>query len=183
MNFPFRLITLCLMPFTINSQIISITTCTDTTCQQNCDSQIAITGNCYPCKTPPCTVSYPSRKFTLDPQTLYYSVSLFSDNECKTLIPGAEQITIFLDNTCKGLRSTNDVIVSSYTGTNTSLIIGVTFGISIFIASICIFYFYYRHKRPVKVIPEKKAKYPTPDRKPQDFGTIEIVFPEHTIRN
>ena len=110
----------------INSQLISITTCSDLSCNTNCNSWIATNNKCT--DTTPYSI------------TTYTSYTVFSDSNCNTIKPFTYSSPIILNGNCNQLYTDGNISPSgSYKAVNLSLIIGVICGsiIVIIIIIIC----------------------------------------------
>jgi hypothetical protein len=114
----------------INTQIISMTLCSDYYCSDKCVSWTTNVDKC---------ISYQSNLgsiLTID------SITLYSDSECKKSIPGREEMTMFIDTGCKTLYASNDNKIGSYKSMNISAIIGSVSGFVILFMCICICNYY-----------------------------------------
>jgi hypothetical protein len=115
----------------VQSQFISITTCSDINCKTNCNSWIATNNKCT--DTTPYSI------------TTYTSYTVFSDSDCITVKPNTYSTPIFLDGNCNQLYTYGNLSQSgSYKALNLSLIIGITGGMIVFILIIivcCLKYF------------------------------------------
>jgi len=113
-----------------NSQLISITTCSDLNCKSNCNSWIATNNKCT--DTTPYSI------------TTYTTYTVFSDSNCNSIKPFSYSSPIILDGNCNQLYTYGNISPSgSYKAVNLSLIIGSVVGsiITIVIIICCACYF------------------------------------------
>ena len=97
-----------------NSQYISIITCSDLDCKSNCNSNIVTDNKCS--NTNPYSI------------TTLTSYSIYSDSNCKTMIPNTYKTPIITTGDCNKLYLYGNVTPSgSYRAYNLSLLIGVGF--------------------------------------------------------
>jgi hypothetical protein len=110
----------------INSQLIYITTCSNQSCNTNCNSWIATNNKCT--DTTPYSI------------TTYTSYTVFSDSHCNNIKPLTYSSPIILNGNCNQLYTYGNISPSgSYKAVNLSLIIGLISGsiIILIIVIIC----------------------------------------------
>ena len=115
-----------------SGQLISMNVCSDAKCSANCVAWTASATQCAPCDTKKgaCSLSNPSTITTTN------SITLYSDSKCTVLIPGTNQMSITLDNTCRELVASGTRI-GSYRASNLSLTIGVSIGVALLVSIGC----------------------------------------------
>ena len=115
-----------------SGQLISMNVCSDAKCSANCVAWTASATQCAPCDTKrgACSLTNPSSITTTN------SITLYSDSQCTVLIPGTNQISITLDNTCRELVASGTRI-GSYRASNLSLTIGVSIGVVLLVSIGC----------------------------------------------
>ena len=121
-----KLLLLPILFINTNSQLISITTCSDLNCKSNCNSWIATNNKCTD------TIPYSI--------TTYTTYTVFSDSNCITIKPNTYSSLINLDNNCNQLYTYGNISPSgSYKAINLSLLIGSIVGsiIALIIIIIC----------------------------------------------
>ena len=122
------------------SEIIEITLCSDNSCSSSCKSWSPRNGDCFICDegTSMCSVTNPSSITTLN------SLTLYSDNLCKTIIPNTNKMSINANAQCNILYGNNGSPIGSYKVTNIvgAIISGVVF--LLIISLICCYCCYRR---------------------------------------
>jgi hypothetical protein len=115
-----------------SGQLISMNVCSDTKCSVDCVSWTASASQCVPCDTKKglCSLSNPSSITTAG------AITLYSDSQCTVAIPGTNQMSITLDNTCRELVASGTRI-GSYKASNLSVTIGVTIGVILLVSIGC----------------------------------------------
>lgn len=158
------------------SQLISITTCSDLSCNTNCNSWIANNNKCT--DTNPYSI------------TTYTSYSIYSDPNCNTIKPFTYSSPIILNGDCNQLYTYGNMLPSgSYKAVNLSVIIGSVVGTIIIITIIiicCVCYFQccckktnYPPPNSAIIIDTSNNSYP-----PMNYGYPVIVnYPQHSAPN
>ena len=125
------------------SEIIEITLCSDNSCSSSCKSWSPRNGDCFICDegTSMCSVTNPSSITTLN------SLTLYSDNLCKTIIPNTNKMSINANAQCNILYGNNGTSIGSYKVTNIpeDIIGGI-----IVLLIICIFICCYCYRKKYK---------------------------------
>jgi hypothetical protein len=96
------------------SEIIEITLCSDNSCSSSCKSWSPRSGDCFICneETSICSATNPSSITTSN------SLTLYSDNLCKTIIPNTNKMPINSNAQCNILYGNNGISIGSYKVTN-----------------------------------------------------------------
>ena len=125
------------------SEIIEITLCSDNSCSSSCKSWSPRNGDCFICDegTSMCSVTNPSSITTLN------SLTLYSDNLCKTIIPNTNKMSINANAQCNILYGNNETSIGSYKVTN---IADEIIGGIIVLLIICIFICCYCYRKKYK---------------------------------
>jgi hypothetical protein len=129
----------------IESQIISISLCSDLACSKDCEIWTATLGKCTSYKRGSSIVSD-------------NSISLYTDSQCQKPILGQQDMTLFMDVGCKTLYAYNDNKIGSYKASNTLVIVVSVIGGTLFLICFSIFcQYYYKKYRQVKPAPNATA--------------------------
>jgi hypothetical protein len=121
----------------VNSELISMTVCSDLNCKNDCVSWTSSTDTCVTCdiKKGDCSISNPSSIISEN------TISFFSDNACLKPIPNTRKIPFLTNSECNVLKSNYGYDIGSYKASNISMflyvITGSLFTIAIVTACTC----------------------------------------------
>ena len=120
----------------IEPQIININLCSDLSCSNNCEIWTGTSGKCTSYKRGSSIISE-------------NSISLYTDSQCQTPIPGQQLMPLFVDTGCNILYASNDTKIGSYRASNTLAIVFGVIGGALFLICFVIFcqYFYKKYKQ------------------------------------
>ena len=128
-----------------DSQIISLTLCSDNSCSNNCASAFVNVGICY---TAPVEAV---AAYSLGPIEQQGSLTFYSDSQCTTAIAYATHMTLFMDSGCKTLYGANDGKMGSYKASNVSGIIGGVASFSVAVGACFLGYCLYKRQRRQRI--------------------------------
>lgn len=128
-----------------DSQIISLTLCSDNSCSNNCVSAFVNVGICY---TAPVEAV---AAYSLGPIEQQGSLTFYSDSQCTTAIAYATHMTLFMDSGCKTLYGANDGKMGSYKASNVSGIIGGVASFSVAVGACFLGYCLYKRQRRQRI--------------------------------
>lgn len=129
-----------------DSQIISLTLCSDNSCSNNCMSAFVNVGICYAA-----SASAEAEAYSLGPIEQQGSLTFYSDSQCTTAIAYATHMTLFMDSGCKTLYGANDGKMGSYKASNVSGIIGGVASFSVAFGACFLGYCLYKRQRRQRI--------------------------------